>query len=156
PRSPCRLAPASARSRPAGTPQPPGPPPQRRAQTYAFSEDLPVEMRRHPDVGDGADEKGDHEDPRRPVDLALEAAPRAVAAPDVAATADGAAKPRRLRCLDEDSGNQDKREHGLGDDQRVLELSHGTRRFYRAGPSGPDRSEPRVDRVPVQGVEPGG
>src|SRR5205085_1028371 len=82
--SPCRRAPAWARSRPAGRPRPPGPPPQRRAQTYAFSEDLPVEMRRHPDVGDGADEKGNHQDPRRPVDLAFEAAPRAVAAPDVA------------------------------------------------------------------------
>src|SRR5438874_13731606 len=101
-------------------------------------------MRRHPDVGDGADEKGDHQDPCRPVDLALEAAPRAVAAPDVAPTADGAAKSRGLRCLDEYAGNQDKREHRLGDDQRVLELSHGTRRFYRAGHSGTDRYEPGV------------
>src|SRR2546423_12038049 len=62
-----------------------------RAAANAAAKRLRLEMRRHPDVGDGADQETDDQDPRRPVDLALEAAPRAVpAAKTVPAAADGA------------------------------------------------------------------
>src|SRR2546421_1927429 len=64
-----------------------------RAAANATAKNLRLEMRCHPDVGDGADQESGHEDPRRPVDLALEAAPRAVsAAKTVPAAADGAAE----------------------------------------------------------------
>src|SRR5947199_199718 len=54
-------------------------------------------MRRHPDVGDRADQEAGHEYPRRPVDLPLQAASRPVAAAQpVATTADCASRPRRL------------------------------------------------------------
>src|SRR3982751_5816496 len=45
------------------------------------------EMRRDPDVGDGRDEEGDGDHPGRPVDLALEAAARPVAAAEAVAAA---------------------------------------------------------------------
>src|SRR5947199_7190243 len=64
-----------------------------RAAANAAAKRLRLEMRRHPDVGDGADQETDDQDPRRPVDLALEAAPRAVpAAKTVPAAADRATK----------------------------------------------------------------
>src|SRR6266581_6786737 len=121
----------------------------------AAGKSLLRKMRYHPDVGDRADKKRSHQDPAGPVDLALQAAPRAVAtAEPVAAAADGAAEARCLRRLDEHAGHQQHGEHSLGDDEGVLELSHRSRRFY-PGRLGPDGSEPGVDRVPVQGVEPG-
>src|SRR5215472_19361664 len=46
-----------------------------------------MDMSRHPDVGDGAHEEGADEHPRRPVDLALEATPRAVAAAEAGVAA---------------------------------------------------------------------
>src|SRR6266571_4946988 len=49
-----------------------------RAAANAAAADL--RMPAHPDVGDRADEEAPDEDPRRPVDLPLEAAPCAVAA----------------------------------------------------------------------------
>src|SRR2546426_2269308 len=64
-----------------------------RAAANAAARNLRLEMRRHPDVGDGADQEAGDQDPRRPVDLALEAAPRAVpAAQPVPAASDGAAE----------------------------------------------------------------
>src|SRR5689334_3167623 len=97
---------------------------------------LTGEMRRHPDVGDRADEERGDQDPRGPVDLALEPAPGAIpAAEPVAAAADRPAEARRLGCLYQHAGHQEHREHGLRDDQRVLELSHGTGRFYPRRPA---------------------
>src|SRR5436309_1799988 len=53
-----------------------------------------MEMSRHPDVGDRADHERDNEHPGRPVDLALEAAARAVSAAEPGvSTADRAAQP---------------------------------------------------------------
>src|SRR5437016_14192078 len=64
-----------------------------RAAANAAAKRLRLEMRRHPDVGDGTDQETGDQDPRRPVDLAFEAAPRAVpAAKTVPAPADGATK----------------------------------------------------------------
>src|SRR6266571_6434786 len=91
------------------------------------------EMRRHPNVGHRADQEGRDEDPRGPVDLTLEAAPRAItSAQTVAAAANRPAETRRLGCLDQHSGDQEDRKDGLRYDQRVLQLCHGTPRFYRA------------------------
>src|SRR5689334_16240019 len=52
------------------------------ARTAAIAAAAPLGpgMRRHPDVGDRADEEAADEHPGRPVDLALKAAARAIAA----------------------------------------------------------------------------
>src|SRR5207247_6792636 len=72
------------------------------------------EMRYHPDVGDRADQECGHDDPRRPVDLALEAAPAPISAHDaVAAAADRAAESRRLRGLDRNPGLEEQGKPGL-------------------------------------------
>src|SRR5205807_2664811 len=112
-----------------------------RTAANAATQRLPREMRRHPDVGYRADEERDDQDPGGPVDLALEAAPGAVPAaePGVAA-ADRPAEARRLGRLNQHAGHEEDREHGLRDDERVLELSHGTRRFYPRRPAKPRRS----------------
>src|SRR5437879_4841504 len=109
-----------------------------RTAANAATKSLPREMRRHPDVGYRADEERDDQDPGGPVDLAPEAAPGAVPAaePGVAA-ADRPAEARRLGCLNQHAGHEEDREHGLRDDERVLELSHGTRRFYPRPPRKP-------------------
>src|SRR5207245_6321156 len=52
----------------------------RAAATAATATTLRLEMSCHPDVGDGARKESHDQDPRRPVDLALQAAPRAVTA----------------------------------------------------------------------------
>src|SRR5438034_7999149 len=94
---------------------------------------LPRGMPADPDVGDRADEEPCDEDPRGPVDLPLEAAPRAVAAAQAGVpAADRATEARGLRRLDEHPRRQKHGEDRLRDDERVLKLSHGTRRFYLA------------------------
>src|SRR4029077_14747 len=91
---------------------------------------------------DRAHEESDHQDPGGPVDLALEAAARSIAAArSVAASADRPAKARGLRCLDEHARHQEDREHGLRDDERRDNPSHGTSRFYL----GPNRRKAAVD-----------
>src|SRR5216683_3384657 len=101
---------------------------------------------------DRAHQEGNDEDPGGPVDLALQAATRAIpAAGPVPASADRSAEARRLRCLDQDARHQKDREDGLRDDERRDDLSHGTSRFYLA----PHRGEAGVDGRPVEGVEPG-
>src|SRR2546430_16794266 len=73
----------------------------------AAGKSLLRKMRYHPDVGDRADKKRSHQDPAGPVDLALQAAPRAVAtAESVAAAADGAAEAPCLRRLDQQAGHR--------------------------------------------------
>src|SRR6266436_8573676 len=113
-----------------------------RAAAPAAAKKLRLEMRCHPDVSDGARKESRDEDPRRPVDLALQAAPRAVTAaePVPAAAADRPAEARCLRCLDQDPGHQEHRDHGLGDDQSVLELGHWTRRVYLRNAARPKSS----------------
>src|SRR5436309_15041780 len=75
-------------------------------------------MRRHPDVGDRADQEAGHEYPRRPVDLPLQAASSPVAAAEsIAATADRASKPRRLGRLGQHTEHEEQRQHGLRDDE---------------------------------------
>src|SRR5256885_6350193 len=88
-------------------------------------------MRRHPDDGYGADQEGRHDDPRGPVDLALEAATRAVTAAQPVATAtDRAAEAAGLGRLHEHPGHQQDREHHFDDDKRVLDPIHrGKPRF---------------------------
>src|SRR2546428_5110891 len=101
-------------------------PPSARAAANAAAAYLPFEMRRHPDVGDRTDQEAGDQDPRGPVDLALQASSRAVTAAKAAvATADRAAKARCLRGLDQHAGGQQHSEDGLRDDQRVLKLVHG-------------------------------
>src|SRR5438270_6083214 len=91
-----------------------------------------MDMSRHPDVRDRADQERADEDPRRPVDLALEAAAGAVAAAEAAvAAADRAAQSGRLWRLDEHARHQQHGEDRLGDDESVLQLGHG-RGFYLA------------------------
>src|SRR5438128_2561176 len=115
-----------------------------RATANAAARSLLRKMRYHPDVGHRADQERHDQDPCRPVDLALETATRAVAtAQPITAAADGAAKTRRLGRLDQDARGEKHGEHSLRNDQGVLELGHGTRRFYlaRLGPrSRPSRS----------------
>src|SRR6202165_2782206 len=95
-----------------------------------------LEMGSHPDEGQRADEEGGAEHPRRPVDLALEPAAGAIpAAAPIAATTNRSAEARGLWRLDEDARHQEDRKNGLRDDERLLDLSHWTRRFYlRARP----------------------
>src|SRR5258707_8867853 len=82
-------------------------------------------MRRHPDDGYGADQEGGHDDPGGPVDLALEAAARAVtAAQAVATTTDRAAEPAGLGRLHEHPGHEQHGEHHFDDDERVLDPIH--------------------------------
>src|SRR5205807_521661 len=92
-----------------------------RTAANAATTRLPREMRRHPDVGYRADEERDDQDPRGPVNLALEAAPGAVPAaePGVAA-ADRPAEARRLGCLNQHAGHEEDRELALpvGDQPR--------------------------------------
>src|SRR5205823_1138815 len=86
----------------------------------------PLRMSRHPDVGDRADEERGRDDPGGPVDLALEAAARAVTAADAAvAAADRPSQARRLGGLHEDAGHEQHREHHLDQDQRVSDSIHG-------------------------------
>src|SRR5437899_2172203 len=97
-----------------------------RAAANAAAAPLLLEMRRHPDVGDGADEEAGDQDPRGPVDLPFQASSRAVPAAEAAvATADRAAKAGRLRGLDQHAAGQQHGEHGLRDDQCVLKPVHG-------------------------------
>src|ERR1700682_1928758 len=101
-----------------------------------------LEMGSHPDEGQRADQEGGGEHPRGPVDLALQATAGAIpAAAAVAPSADRSAQARGLRRLDQDARHQEDRENGLRDDERLLDLSHGTRRFY------PGRVRPRRTRI---------
>src|SRR3981081_3656320 len=80
-----------------------------------------LEMGSYPDEGQRADQESGDEHPRGPVDLALQAAAGAIAAaPAVATTADRSSEARRLRCLYQHAGHQQKREDGLSDGQPVL------------------------------------
>src|SRR4029077_20555068 len=103
-------------------------------------------MRLYVSEDDRADQEGGGQDPRRPVDLSLEAATGAVtAAKPVATTADGAAQPGGLGGLDEHAGHQEPREDHLGQDERVVDLLHFSRLLIS-----------RCDGLPVEGVEPRG
>src|ERR1700737_1466236 len=63
-----------------------------------------LEMGSHPDESQRADQEGGGEPPRRPVDLALQAAARAIsAAAAIPAAADRSSEPRRLGRLDKDA-----------------------------------------------------
>src|SRR5256885_14154935 len=102
-------------------------PPRARAAANAAAARLLRRMRRHPDVGDRADQEAGDQDPRRPVDLPLEAAARPVAAAKSGvAAADRASQPRRLGRLGENAQHQQQRKDGLRDDQRVSDLVHGS------------------------------
>src|SRR5712664_230998 len=90
------------------------------------------EMGSHPDEGQRADQEGGGEHPGRPVDLALQPAAGAItAAAPVAASSDRSSEARGFWRLDQDARHQEDRENGLRDDERLLDLSHGTRRSYR-------------------------
>src|SRR5438132_6267926 len=93
---------------------------------------LLAEVLPDPDVGNGADEERGDDDPGGPVDLPLQAPPRAVATTKpVASAADGPTQPRRLGSLYQDARHQQDGEHHLDDDERVFNPSHmGTREFY--------------------------
>src|SRR6266513_4860168 len=94
---------------------------------------LPRGMPADPDVGDRADQEPCDEDPRGPVDLPLEAPPRAVAAAKARVpTADRAAEARGLRRLEQHPRREKHGEDRLRDDKHVLKLNHGTLRFYLA------------------------
>src|SRR6267142_1971577 len=111
------------------------------------------EMRSHPDEGKRTNQEGGDQHPGGPVDLALEPAAGAIpATSSVAASADGPTKARRLGCLDQHAGHEEDRKDGLRDDERLLDLSHETRRFYLR----PHGAKTRLDRFPVERVEPGG
>src|ERR1700688_2311003 len=85
-----------------------------------------LEMGSHPDEGQRADKEGGDEDPGRPVDLALQAATRAIPAAEPAvASADRSSEARCLRRLDEDARREEEGQDGLRDDERLLNLSHG-------------------------------
>src|ERR1700682_2952691 len=90
-----------------------------------------LEMGSYPDEGQRANQERGDKNPRRPVDLALQAATGAIpaAAAPIAST-DRATKARRLRCLYQHARHQQQREHCLRDGEPVLDVSHGTRRFY--------------------------
>src|SRR5882672_271434 len=110
------------------------------------------EMRSHPDERERADQEGGDQHPGGPVDLALETSAGAIATTgSVAASADGSPEARSLGRLDQHAGHQKNREDGLRDDERLLNLSHWTRRFYLR----PHGAEARLNRVPVERVEPG-
>src|SRR5712691_1959934 len=80
---------------------------------------------RDPDVGNRADQEGGDENPRRPVDLALEAPARPITAAEPAiAAADGATQARGLGCLHEHADDQQEGEDRLQDDQRVPNVCH--------------------------------
>src|SRR5450759_596495 len=103
---------------------------------------------------DRADQEGDDQHPGGPVDLALQAAARAIsAAGTVTSASDRSPEARGLRSLDQYARHQKDREHGLRDDERRDDLSHGTSRFYRVRLA-PHRGETGLDRGPVEGVEP--
>src|SRR5205814_3304883 len=86
-----------------------------------------------PDVGDRADQEPCDEDPGGPVDLPLQASPRAVAAAQARVpAADRAAEARGFRGLDQHPRREKHSEDRLRDDERVLKLIHGIRRFYLA------------------------
>src|SRR5437667_9331903 len=88
----------------------------RAAANAAAISDL-LEMSRHPDIGDRADEKGADQDPRRPVDLAFETASRAVsAAQSRVPAANRPAEAGRFRRLDQNPRHQQHRKHCLRDD----------------------------------------
>src|SRR5947208_3636987 len=98
-----------------------------RAAANAAAARLLGRMRRHPDVGDRADQEAGHEYPRRPVDLPLQAASSPVAAAEsIAATADRASEPRRLGRLSQHTEHEEQRKHGLSDDERISDLIHGS------------------------------
>src|SRR5713226_4127555 len=89
------------------------------------------EMRSHPDERERADQEGGDQHPGGPVDLALEATAGAIpTARSVAAPADCPPKSRCLGRLDQHAGHEKDREDGLCDDERLLDLSHWTGRFY--------------------------
>src|ERR1700694_4138255 len=91
------------------------------------------EMRFHPDEGHRADQEGGDQHPRGPVDLTLQAAARAIpAAAPVAAASDRPPQARRFGRLGQHARHQEQREYGLCEDERRLDLSHGTGRFYLA------------------------
>src|SRR6266567_7488840 len=80
---------------------------------------------RHPDVGDRADEEGEDDDPRGPVDLALQSAARPITTTQaVAPTTDRPAQPRGLGSLYQHPGRQQDREHHFDDDESVLDVGH--------------------------------
>src|SRR4029077_7782199 len=81
-----------------------------------------AEMSFHPDVGDRAHEKAARQDPRGPVDLALETPAGAVAAATrIAAAADRPAQARSLWSLHEHSRHQQDGEDDLNEDERVFD-----------------------------------
>src|ERR1700686_3255723 len=85
------------------------------------------EMGSHPDEGQRADQEGGDQPPGGPVDLALEATTGAItAAQPAVSSADRSTKARRLRRLDQHPRRQEEGEDGLGDDEGLLNFSHGT------------------------------
>src|SRR5450631_2181127 len=84
-------------------------------------------MRGHPDIGKRADQESDHEHPRGPVDLALQAATGTIpAAAAIAASADRASEARGFRRLDEHAAHEEEREGRFCDDKKVPDVSHET------------------------------
>src|SRR5439155_6515231 len=107
-----------------------------------------LEMSPHPYVGQRAHQEGNDQDPGRPVNLPLESAAGSIpAAQPTVTAADGATKAGRLGRLHQYPRHQQQGEHRLDDDERVLDLGHRPLAH-------PDRAEPRLDRRPVQRVEP--
>src|SRR5579871_304594 len=80
-----------------------------------------MDLETDPDVGDRDHEEAGHQHPGRQVDLALETAPRSIAAAEAAvAAADGAAEPGRLGRLEEDADHHQHPDHHVEDDERAL------------------------------------
>src|SRR5580704_8715842 len=123
------------------------------AASTAVSDRLPEITGSQRGEDDRAHQERDDQHPGGPVDLALQATARSVtAAGSVAAAADRAAEASRFRRLDKDARHQKDRKHGLRDDERRDDPSHGTSRFYLA----PNGAETGVDGIPVERVEPCG
>src|ERR1700686_1672790 len=93
--------------------------PSTTAASTAVSDRLPEIAGSQRGEDDRAHQEGDDQHPGGPVDLALQAPARAVAAPGpVAAAADRSAEASRFRRPDQDARHQEDLKHGLRDDER--------------------------------------
>src|SRR6266571_1848264 len=103
-------------------------------------------MSLHPDIGHRADEERGHQHPRGPVNLALEAATRAVPTAEsvTTAAADGSPEPAGFRCLDQYAGHEQNGENHFDDDECFCDVNHLCLLVALR------------DRFPVEGIEPGG